>query len=161
MIVAPARMVDANQPELIWSSKEPKAIQTAEILADSLGVRVRILKGLEEHHRENVSLMSKEQFGTKIGEFFSNPSEVVLGSETAAQARDRMAAAIDEVVKVGHSDSIVVTHGTVMTLYMAAVAGVRSFCFWRQLGLPSYVVLSTPSMGVLSIVKSLLEGGSF
>ena len=145
------------RPELIWSSKEPKTIQTAEILSDSLGSRVRILNGLEEHHRENVPLMSKEQFSTKIDEFFSNPNQVVLGSETAVQARDRMVTAIDEILKVGHSDSIVVTHGTVMTLYMAAVAGVRSFCFWRQLGLPSYVVLSTPSMRVLSIVRSLLS----
>ena len=142
-------------PELIWSSNEPKAVQTAEIVAESFGVRVRILDGLEEHHRENVPLMSKEQFSAKMEEFFSNSSQLVLGRETAVQARDRMDTAIAEVVKAGHSDSIVVTHGTVMTLYVAAFASVRSFCFWRQLGLPSYVALSTPSMCVLSIVKSL------
>ncbi len=141
--------------ELIWSSSEPKAVQTAEIVAESLGVQVRILDGLEEHHRKNVPLLSKEQFGRKVKEFFCSPNELVLGTETAVQARDRMVTAIDKVVKAGHSDSIVVTHGTVMALYMAEVANVRPFCFWRQLGLPSFVVLSTPSMDVLSIVKCL------
>ena len=142
-------------PELIWSSNEPKAVQTAEIVAELFGVRIRILDGLEEHHRENVPLMPKEQFSAKMEVFFSKPDQLVLGTEKAVQARGRMVTAIDEVIKAGHSDSIVVTHGTVMTLYMAAVAGVRSFCFWRQLGLPSYVALSTPSMCVLSIVKSV------
>ena len=142
-------------PKLIWSSNEPKAVQTAEIVAESFGVLVRIRDGLEEHHRGNVPLMSKEQFSAKVEEFLCNPDQLVLGTKTAVQARDRMVTAINEVVKAGHSDSIVVTHGTVMTLYMAAVAGVRSLCFWRQLGLPSFVALSTPSMWVLSIVKSV------
>ena len=66
-----------------------------------------------------------------------------------------MAAAIDEVIDAGQTDSIVVTHGTVITLYVASVAGVRPMAFWRLLGLPSYVVLTLPDMHILSTVETL------
>ena len=45
--------------------------------------------------------------------------------------------------------------GTVMTLYAARVAGVRQMCFWRRLGLPSFVVLTLPDMDIQSVVDSV------
>ena len=48
-----------------------------------------------------------------------------------------------------------VTHGTVMTLYVASVAGVQPMRFWHRLGLPSFVVLTLPDMHILSTVKTL------
>ena len=145
-------------PDVIWSSREPKAIETAEIVADEFGVPVKIADGLEEHHRENVPfLSSKEEFEGAIERFFLCPDRLVLGRETANQARDRFAAAIDEVIDAGQADSIVVTHGTVVTLYLASVAGVRRMDFWRRLGLPSYVVLTMPDMSIRSIVDDVTE----
>ena len=47
------------------------------------------------------------------------------------------------------------THGTVMTLYVATVAGVRPIPLWRRLGLPSFVVLSLPNLHVRSIVEDV------
>ena len=41
-------------PEVVWSSREPKAVETAEIVAASLGAPVQIADGLEEHHRDGV-----------------------------------------------------------------------------------------------------------
>ena len=79
----------------------------------------------------------------------------MLGSETADQARDRISAAIDSVVDAGHADTIVVTHGTVMTLYAASVADADPMCFWRRLGLPSYVVLGLPGNDILSTVEQV------
>ncbi len=79
----------------------------------------------------------------------------MLGSETAEQARDRMSAAIDDIVESGQRDSIVVTHGTVMTLYVAGVASVNPMRFWRRLGLPSYVVLGLPDNDILQTVETL------
>ena len=144
-------------PDVIWSSKEPKAVETAEIVANELSVPVEIADGLEEHHRENVPfLSSKEEFEGAIERFFLCPDRLVLGRETANQARDRFAAAIDEVIDAGQTDSVIVTHGTVMSLYVASVASVQTMEFWRRLGLPSYVVLTLPDMRIKSIVEDVI-----
>ena len=116
---------------------------------------------MEEHHRDNVPfLSSKEEFEEAIERFFLCSDELVLGTETAEQARDRFAAAIDEVIDAGQSDSVVVTHGTVITLYVASVAGVQTMEFWRRLGLPSYVVLTLPDVRIKSIVERRHRGGT-
>ena len=112
--------------------------------------------GLEEHHRDGVPFYpTNDEFEAAVERFFCKPVRLVLGTETAEQARDRMTAAIDDIIDAGQTDTIVVTHGTVMTLYVAGVAGIRPMAFWRRLGLPSYVVLTVPDMHLLSTVETL------
>ena len=144
-------------PEVIWSSRELKAVETAEVVASAFGVPVQIADGLEEHHRSGVPYFpTRAEFEGAVEQFFREPDRLVLGTETAEQARDRMADAIDGVIDSGQMDSIVVTHGTVITLYVASVASVQRMCFWRRLGLPSYVVLTLPSMNIHSIVEGVI-----
>lgn len=151
-----ASRLQGYSPGVVWSSSEPKAVETAEIVAASFGVPVRIADGLEEHHRDNVPFFpTTGDFEAAVERFFSYPGRLVLGSETAEQARNRMSAAIDHVVDAGERDSIVVTHGTVITLYVASVAGVRPMPFWRSLGLPSYVVLELPGNDILQTVETV------
>lgn len=142
-------------PEVIWSSREPKAVETADLVAGTLDVPVRVADGLEEHHRDNVPFLPEEDFEEMVEQLLCNPGQVVFGTETADQARDRMTASIERVIKADQADSIVVTHGTVIALYVASVADVRPVGLWRRLGLPSYVVLTVPSMAIHSIVDSV------
>ena len=144
-------------PEVIWSSREPKAVETADVVARALEVPVKVMDGLEEHHRGNVPFLPEEEFEGAVERFFCNPGQLELGTETADQARDRMAGSIDAELKAGHADSLVVTHGTVIALYVASVADVRPTCLWRGLGLPSYVSILLPSMDIHSVVESVLE----
>ena len=129
-------------PASIWSSKEPKAIETSEILADALNVPVQIVDGLEEHHRSNVPYFpTKDEFEQTIEQFFLNSEEPVLGDETAQQALRRFTVAINKIIATDTTEApIVVTHGTVMTLYTASVSGVEPMRFWRNLETPSFVV---------------------
>ncbi len=151
-----ASRLQGYSPEVIWSSSEPKAVETAEIVAASFGVPVRIADGLEEHHRDSVPFYpTTDDFEAAVERFFSDHDRLVLGSETAEQVRDRMSTALDYVVEQGQADSIVVTHGTVMTLYVASVAGVRPMDFWRSLGLPSYIALELPGNKILQTVETV------
>ena len=134
---------------------EPKAVETAEIVARALAIPVRPVDGVEEHHRDNVPFLPIGEFEESVRRFFSKPNQLVLGTETARQALDRFTAAVDGLIKSHQSDSIVVTHGTVMTLYVADVAGVEPIGFWRRLGLPSFVALTVPDLRVESIVESV------
>ncbi len=142
-------------PEVIWSSREPKAVETADLVAGALGVPVRVADGLEEHHRENVPFLPEEDFEEMVERLLCNPGQLVFGAETADQARDRMAASIERVIKADQADSIVVTHGTVIALYVASVADIRPVGLWKRLGLPSFIVLTVPSMAIHSIVESV------
>lgn len=138
---------------LIWCSREPKAVETAEVLGNALGVPIRVKTGLEEHHRGNVPFFpTTQEFEQAVEAFFSQPSRLVLGSETASQARDRFAAAIEAVLEADSGDAIVITHGTVMTLYLARVADVEPMSFWRELQTPCLVEVELPHMRVGPIV---------
>ena len=49
----------------------------------------------------------------------------------------------------------IVSHGTVMTLFLAHVSGIDPVPFWKQLGLPAFVVLSYPDLALLKVVASV------
>ena len=132
-------------PASIWCSKEPKAIETAQILAGALNAPLHIIDGLEEHHRSSVPYFpALDDFEHAVERFFRNPDKLVLGEETAHQALHRFTAAIDRAKETAAGTIIVVTHGTVMTLYMASVSSVEPMCFWRNLDTPSFVALTPP-----------------
>ena len=57
------------------------------------------------------------------------------------------------MIEAGQADNVVVTHGTVMTLYAAALAGVEPKRLWRRLGTPSFVVLGLPDLDVRCVVE--------
>ena len=97
------------RPEVIWSSREPKAVETADIVARALEVPVKIMDRLEEHHRGNVLFLPKEEFHSAVERFFFNPGQLELGTETADQARERTAGSIVAILEAGHTDSVVVT----------------------------------------------------
>ena len=151
-----ARLRDFS-PAVVWSSREPKAVETAEIVAAALGVPVRTADGLEEHHRDGVPYFpTPEEFESAVGRLFESPDELVLGTETADQALRRFTAAIDPIIEAGNADNIVVTHGTVMAFYAASVAGVEPMDLWRSLDTPSFVVLGLPDLDVRCVVESVI-----
>ena len=58
--------------------------------------------GLEEHHRDGVPYFgTQSEFEAAVEQLFEMPDELVLGTETAEQARVRFAAAIDRVIEAG------------------------------------------------------------
>ena len=102
-----ASSLSSFNPEAVWSSTEPKAIETAEIVAGAFGVPVQIADGLEEHHRDGTPFYPRrDDFEAAVERFFCKPDQLVLGTETAGQARDRMTGAIDDIIDAGQTDSM-------------------------------------------------------
>jgi hypothetical protein len=48
-----------------------------------------------------------------------------------------------------------VSHGTVISLFVAECARIDPYDLWRKLELPSYVVLSLPELQLLDVVGSV------
>jgi broad specificity phosphatase PhoE len=169
----------------LFASREPKASQTAALVAERLGIPWEPLDGLEEHHRDHEPFLPEAGFQEKVAGFFARPEDLVFGEETAAEALVRFERAISAVLhaaggaSVTHPEGLesrpevlegrpgagaagsppqdvgIVAHGTVISLSAASKCGIDGFDLWRRLGLPSYVVLETPSFRLLDVVEDV------
>ena len=145
------------EPSFLVSSVEPKAWETATILAQRLRVPCAAVAGLHEHERPVAGLDGPDEFRAKVRRLFERPDELVLGAETANRARARFTASVENALEwwgprgpaEGEPALVVVAHGTVITLLCESWCGVDPFPFWDALELPSYVVLSLPERRLL------------
>ncbi|MCC6602918.1 MAG: histidine phosphatase family protein [Anaerolineae bacterium] len=129
------------------TSHEPKAIETGQIMADVFGVPCRSAAGLQEHDRRGVPFFaSKGEFETAVTTFFTHPTELVFGAETAVQARERFGTAVTQQLATHPPKNLaIVTHGTVLTLFICQHnPQLDPMPFWRALTLPCAFVLSLP-----------------
>jgi 2,3-bisphosphoglycerate-dependent phosphoglycerate mutase len=147
------------EADAIVSSIEPKAVETAALIANILGLSHQIVEGLHEHQRDNESFdKSDANFQDKIARFFDQPDKLIYGRETGDQADGRFLTAVKGVVEM-HRDGkvIIVTHGTVMSLLLSRVNQFEPFPFWKSLGLPSFVV-TTSTFRLLKVVTGVKSG---
>lgn len=126
------------RPAAAVSSPEPKALETAEIIAARIGLPVEVDDGFAEHRRPALPFIGREDFEARMRAFFAAPDEPFLGGESGDQARSRFVAAI---ARHPQRPLLMGTHGTVLSLYVAATAGLEPYGFWRGLALPEAVVL--------------------
>lgn len=134
-----AAQLAAFAPDAIYSSPEAKAQQTAAILASALRIPWTEIAELAEHDRTDVPFLTAEEFEAGIARFFQHREQIVFGSESAVQALQRFEAGVRSAL-AGAQQPIVVTHGTVMSLYLAERAGVDALTIWKSLVTPCYVV---------------------
>jgi broad specificity phosphatase PhoE len=151
-----ARHLEPYLPAGIICSEEPKAAETARLVAWHLDRTWTTAPGLHEHRREAVGWQAREAFEAGMRAFFSAPERLVFGEETAREAAERFGGAVAGVV-MRHPDEnvIVIAHGTVITLFVARYNDVEPFAFWQRLGLPSIVVLDRPGFRHVKVVKEV------
>jgi broad specificity phosphatase PhoE len=130
-----AERVAAYKPELLVSSPEPRAKETAELIAEPLGLDVQLEDGLRETARRSVGWLGPDLLHRGIRDLFDRPDQIVFGEESASAALARFEAAVAGLPE----RAVVVTHGTVISLYVAAKTGSDPFELWRSLELPDVV----------------------
>ena len=128
----------AFAPSAIASSPEPKAVETAEIIAETLGLKVELDAGLHEHKRPALAFGAEEAFRARIAEVFAEPTKPIAGGESVAQACERLAKALAEHPA---RPLVAVTHGTVLSHYVARSLGLDAHDLWRSLHTPDAFVL--------------------
>lgn len=146
-----ANRLISYQPESLFSSVEPKAIETAHILGAGLDLKVSVFEDLHEHDRSTAPYLSKDQFENSVREFFLNPYLLVFGNETADQSHHRFSKAVHSILESNRNKTIaIVSHGTVISLFVSRLSGVSDFSLWKELGLPSFLVLDMNSNTLLA-----------
>jgi broad specificity phosphatase PhoE len=153
-----AELLAIHHPGTIVTSTEPKAIETGQLAGERLGIPVRAALNLHEHERPGTHLDSAERFEAKIARLLRHPGELVFGVETGDEARRRFSAAVERVMsQVPAGNVAVVSHGTVLTLFLAHhVSGIDPVRFWKALGLPALVVLSYPDLSLVEVIERVV-----
>jgi probable phosphoglycerate mutase len=113
-------------PARVLSSPEPKAVGTAEPIAARSGVTIELDPRLREVRRE-ASLPDYAAHRDAIRRYLEG--DAVEGWEPADEAHARFAEAID-----GLDDAVVVTHATVLSLFLG-----YSFEQWGRIALPDVI----------------------
>ena len=146
-----------HRPTVVVASNEPKATETGQIVARLLGLPFETADSLHEHDRSDLGwLGSSERFEAAVASLFNNPDSVMLGKETADQAHQRFSQAVGGVVEGRPEDSVtIVSHGTVIALFVARITGLEPLPLWQRLDMPSFVVMALPKYDLLTVVESV------
>ncbi len=146
-----AEKLKKYQPLAMYSSREFKAIETAEIVCQRLGLTSQPLDGLQEHDRRGAGFVERAMFEQHMRRFFANPDGVVFGNESAHRARQRFMQATLPLLNENPDKNVaVVSHGTVITLFVSHLLSLEPFELWSSLSLPSFLVLDVPSKVLLA-----------
>ena len=124
-------------PELlapvVWSSSEPKASQTAAIIAMRRGLQTAVDDGFGEVDRPT----------TWDGDYRALAAAYLAGAahpgwEPRGQVMRRFADAVERATAAaaGDGDLVVVNHGMAMSLYLELVARIDIVPFWQALTFP-------------------------
>lgn len=130
-----AERLSVYKPKTLLASTEPKARETADLIGPALGLEVQLADGLRETARRTVGWLERDELERRIRELFDRPDEVVYGEESAAEALARFELAVTELPE----PAVVVSHGTVISLFAASRTGRDPFMIWRALELPDVV----------------------
>jgi broad specificity phosphatase PhoE len=107
----------------VVSSAERKAIETAEILADHLGLAVEVRERMHENDRSATGFLPSPEFEAVADQFFANPHDSIRGWERAIDAQSRIVGEVEAALAAGESNIAFVGHGGVGTLLLLHFSG--------------------------------------
>ena len=106
--------------DLIASSDEQKAIETAEVLRSVLGVPLMIDELLGENDRSATGYLPPDEFERTADSFFAHPTTSIRGWETASAAQDRIVSTVRRISADAPGRRIAyVAHGAVGSLLLS------------------------------------------
>ncbi|HSO27184.1 MAG TPA: histidine phosphatase family protein [Anaerolineales bacterium] len=152
-----AEQLKPYAPDVLIASQERKAWQTTQEIATWLEIPWFTFPGLQEHMRLKAPYFPDPQsFRAAVEKLFQHPQELVFGEETAAQALARFSGAIDMALAQFADRSVgIITHGTVLSLFVANRCQLNAWQLWQSLELPAFVVLDIPGFKLRKVVSRL------
>ena len=152
-----ARHLAPYQAQRLHSSPMPKAMQTAKGVAQRLGnLPIHECPLLAEHSREsNAPYGSAADFDARMKRLFAAPDELIFGDETADQAKQRFQQGVNTILAGADSaeNVVVVSHGTVMVLFVAQYNPINSYSFWKRLKMPAVIALDLPDFRIRNVIE--------
>ena len=137
--------------QIICSSVEPKALQTAQFAAERHNLPVEPVFDLRELRRAN-GLTSTEAYQAVVREALENPARSIHGWEPAGEAQTRIMTAIERLLMLHEGETLaVVSHGLVLTLYLAYLADTPpSLETWKSLPFACAIQVDPEARSILN-----------
>jgi broad specificity phosphatase PhoE len=109
----------------IVASDEQKAIDTASIIADAIGLEFQIGEHLGENDRSATGFLEPTAFEAAADRFFADPETSWSGWERAVDAQERIVQAVDRVLATHPTEEPILFtgHGAVGSLLKTHLAG--------------------------------------
>lgn len=137
----------------VASSPEPKALATARPIADAAKRALRIEPALREVDRGATAVMDRAAYRALIAAHFADR---VDGWEHARDASARIAACIERLVAESDGPLCVVSHGLVLSHYIAGLRGSSpDIDEWSAMPMPAIAVVDPRARQVLQPFMSL------
>ncbi|MHA1908473.1 MAG: histidine phosphatase family protein [Candidatus Thorarchaeota archaeon] len=127
----------------IFTSNDYKTHATALPVAERLGLDIEQVPNLSELYRGASPLMSDEDYLDCVSNVLSFPPQQVGSWENPENALQRFRTSIEEISQKG-ANTLVVSHGLVISLFFADRLGQRNLAFerWKRLGFLSWGIVS-------------------
>jgi 2,3-bisphosphoglycerate-dependent phosphoglycerate mutase len=118
----------------IYSSPARRSIQTVELLAQRLGVRVGVVPELRERH---VPVVPAGDFERIVRETWRVPTQATADGESNAVAQTRGLTAVHQfIMRHAGQHVVVATHGNLLALILNGFDSSFGYEFWRELSFP-------------------------
>jgi broad specificity phosphatase PhoE len=132
---------------VIWHSPEPKAEQTARVIAERAGLEMRMHPDLRELAMET-GFLSPEEFQARVAAYFSGAQEPDF--EPYEDAKKRIVTCVHEIVAAAKGQSVaIVTHGRILNVLYSHLLGRRlGIGEWKSIKLPDLSVVDTKTWRV-------------
>jgi broad specificity phosphatase PhoE len=132
----------------IFASSEIKAIETAKIAAEIAGVSSVVSDTeLREHDRDATrKILSSADRRSLVIECMRKPDELIYGSVTVGEARDRFGGAVNRLMETVDSETVaMVAHGTVICSWIGQLLDIDPVPIWDSIGLPGIIEIEWPN----------------
>lgn len=129
-----------GEVSLVSTSPEPKARDTARPLAAALHAPLHEDGGLREVRRRGTPVLARSRYVDLVRRFFAG--EEVPGWELRDDAAARVAASVDRSLRAADGPVAVVSHGLVLSLYVAWLTGAApDLAAWDAMPLPAVALV--------------------
>ena len=142
------------QIDHIISSPFVRAIDSIRPYAIQANLSIEEDERLAERILSNVPM---DDWMQKLESTFTNIDIAFLGGESTKQATDRAISLIQDVLKLNHTTTLLVTHGNLLTLILKHFDRTIGFSEWRTLTNPDVYEITIDEQ---SFIKRLWEASS-
>ena len=153
-----AGLLSAIPVAAIYSSPAQRSIQTVELLAQRLGVRVDVVAELRERH---VPAVPAGDFERMVRETWRVPTHATADGESNVVAQTRGVAAVHRFITRHAGQHVVVaTHGNLLALILNGFDPSFGYEFWRALSFPDVYELEFEATALIGVRRMWEKAGS-
>ncbi|MHA2085531.1 MAG: histidine phosphatase family protein [Candidatus Thorarchaeota archaeon] len=139
-----ATSIEFQDLNVIVTSNEQKAIDTASPLSEKLGLKIIQNSAFNELTRAHVPNQTIEQYRTKVEQVFSQSEKPIPGWESSQDALDRISDGVMALeVQYDSQKIMIVSHGMILSLYFAWLQNEMANLYerWVNLGFCSWSIV--------------------